>query len=295
MKEYLKRAVLLAAAHWGEIEMQEVSAGWKDTKDVYFAVESCNVKLHCTFNVPHIVRLIPILFAGSLALFCLTLATALPVSAQSVSLHGNVAPDAIRLSPVAHADPAKILTLTIQFVPRNQAEVNALIAAQQDPRSPQYHKWLTPSEYTRRFGPSEQDFNALGDWLKSSGFQITGGSRPEGVVKFSGTVATVEKAFNTKMMTFRNGSQFANTTEPEIPAAFADIVGEVTGLQNLGRLEPVLKPSRIHGLPLAKPASRLLKNPKNGRLLSSNNLTMHNMARNCAVSTGSKNPFSATC
>ena len=69
MKEYLKRAVLLAAAHWGEIEMQEVSAGWKDTKDVYFAVESCNVKLHCTFNVPHIVRLIPILFAGSLALF----------------------------------------------------------------------------------------------------------------------------------------------------------------------------------------------------------------------------------
>ena len=115
------------------------------------------------------------------------------------------------------------------------------------------------------------------------------------MVKFSGSVATVEKAFNTKIMTFRDGSKFGNTTEPEIPAAFADIVGEVTGLQNLGRLEPVFKPSRIHGLPPAKPASRLRKNTKNGRLLSSNNLIMHNIARKCAVSTGSKNPFSATC
>ncbi len=44
-----------------------------------------------------------------------------------------------------------------------------------------------------------------------------------------------------------------------------------------------------------QPTSLPRQNPKNGRLLSSNNLTMHNMARNCAVSTGSKNPFSATC
>jgi hypothetical protein len=97
------------------------------------AIENRKINPDCTLKVPHIARLIGILFAGSFTLFCAILAMALPVWAQSVSLHGNVAPDAIRLSSVSHAGPAKILTLTIQFVPRNQAEVTALIAAQQDP------------------------------------------------------------------------------------------------------------------------------------------------------------------
>ena len=57
-------------------------------------------------------------------------------------------------------------------VPRNQAELDALIAAQQDSSSPQYRQWLTHDEYTRRFGPTEHDFNAVADWLKSSGFQV---------------------------------------------------------------------------------------------------------------------------
>jgi subtilase family serine protease len=214
---------------------------------------SLETRLGATFRVRRIGRWVAIALASTLSILAAMLTMALPVSAQSVSLHGNVAPEASRLSPMGHADSAKVLNLAIQFVPRNQAEVNALIAAQQDPNSPQYHKWLTPSEYTRRFGPTEQDFDALADWLKSSGFQITGGSRQEGVIKFSGTVATVENAFKTKMMTFRDESHFANTTEPQVPAAFAGIVGDITGLQNLGRLEPGFKASRIHGLPIAKP------------------------------------------
>jgi subtilase family serine protease len=188
---------------------------------------------------------------SSAALIAAMLAVATPVRAQTISLQGTVAPDATRLKPVGHADPAKVMTMEIEFMPRNQAELDALIAAQQNPSSSQYHKWLTHHEYTRRFGPTKQDFNAVADWLKSSGFQVTRGSRREGMVRFSGTVAAVEKAFNARIMTFGDGSQFANTTEPEIPAAFAGLFGYVAGLQNLGRLEPALKRSRIHGLPEA--------------------------------------------
>jgi subtilase family serine protease len=191
---------------------------------------------------------------SSAVLLAAMLAIAQPVPAQTISLHGNVAPDAIALSPVGHADPATVLTMGITLMPRNQAEVNALIAAQEDPKSPQYHKWLTTGEYARRFGPTEQDFNAVAAWLDRSGFQITGGSQQEGIVRFSGSVATVEKAFNTKIMTFRDGSKFGNTTEPEIPASFAPIIGEVTGLQNLGRLEPAYKSGGIQGLPAARPS-----------------------------------------
>lgn len=194
------------------------------------------------------------------------LAMAPSVSAQSVSLRETVAPEASRLSPVGYADPAKVLTMAIEFMPRNQAELDALIAAQQDSTSPQYQQWLTPDEYTRRFGPSQRDFNAVVDWLKASGFQVTRGSRDEGMLRFSGTVAAVEKEFNARIMTFGDGSQFANTAEPEIPAAFASLIGYIAGLQNLGTLEPALKSSRIHGLPAAKPpkTSRLGTNLKSG-------------------------------
>jgi subtilase family serine protease len=202
---------------------------------------------------------------SSAVLIALMLAMPPPASAQTISLHGNVAPDATRLSPAGHADPAKALTMEIEFMPRNQAELDTLIAAQQNPSSPQYHKWLTHDEYTRRFGPTARDFNAVADWLKSSDFQITGGSRREGMVRFSGSVTAIEKALNTKIMTFGDGSKFANTTEPEIPASFAPIIGEITGLQNLGTLEPALKSSRIHGLPAAKP----LKTSEGGAKLKS--------------------------
>lgn len=120
------------------------------------------------FKVPELAGFVAIVFASMLAL-----SAAAPVSAQTVTLHGTVAPDATRLSPVGRADSDKVLTMAITRMPRNQAEVNALIAAQQDPNSPHYHKWLTPDEYTKRFGPTEHDFNAVADWLKSSGFQVT--------------------------------------------------------------------------------------------------------------------------
>jgi len=176
--------------------------------------------------------------AGALALLAAMLAPAPPASAQSVSLHNTVAPDAIRLNPVGAADPTKLLTMAIEFMPRNHAQLDALIAAQQDSTSPQYHQWLTDEEYTWRFGPTERDFNAVADWLTSSGFQITSGSRQEGLVRFSGTVAAVEKEFNARIMTFGDGSKFANMAEPEIPAAFAGLIGDIVGLENLGKSLP---------------------------------------------------------
>jgi len=48
-----------------------------------------------------------------------------------------------------------------------------LLAAQQDPASPSYHKWLDPESFGARFGLSESSYaNAL-DWFASRGFAIT--------------------------------------------------------------------------------------------------------------------------
>ena len=67
--------------------------------------------------------------------------------------------------------------------------------------------------------------------------------------------ASVERTFNTQLEDFGNG-KFANLMEPEIPAQFAGLIGDILGMQNLGSLEPDdatarLKPS-LRKLPVMK-------------------------------------------
>src|SRR5271157_2936452 len=66
------------------------------------------------------------------------------------------------------------------------------------------------------------------------------------------------------------------------------------GIRGRSRMQQFCTYGSVRGAPGNRRPYRD-KTPKNGRLLSSNNLIMHNMARNCSVSAGSKSPFSATC
>src|ERR1700752_4368 len=99
--------------------------------------------------------------------FALPSVLAAQISSSMVAVKGNIAPEvqAQRLSALGATDPGKTLTLEIQFVPRNRTEVQKLLADQQDPSSPSYHKWLIPQGYTQRFGPTEADYNGVNKWL----------------------------------------------------------------------------------------------------------------------------------
>ena len=176
-------------------------------------------------------------FATIAATIWLIAAIPLLAMAQTVKMHGTVAPGVSTMGSAGHLDPAKTLTLDIRFALRNRAQLDQLIAAQMDRGSPSYHQWITPDEFTRRFGTTDTDYSALKNWLAANGFQIIGGSREEGYLRFSGNAASVERAFKTQLDDFGNG-KFANVTEPEIPAQFADVIGDILGLHNLGRLQP---------------------------------------------------------
>ncbi len=92
----------------------------------------------------------------------LSLAVALsfvPLMAQRNRITGAVdnsrrAMLAGHVNPRAHAefdrgpmDPSRLLsrlTLALKPSPSQQADLDRLLAAQQDPASPDYHRWLTP-------------------------------------------------------------------------------------------------------------------------------------------------------
>ena len=115
-----------------------------------------------------------------------------------------------------------------------QKALNQLLAQQQDRKSPNYHKWLTPQEYADRFGLSQNDINKITVWLSSQGFQVlsVGGGRNS--VIFSGTAAQLERSFGTQIHNYNvNGVQhFANSMPFMLPAALRGIVTTVMGLHD---------------------------------------------------------------
>jgi hypothetical protein len=79
-----------------------------------------------------------------------------------------------------------------------QADLEALLAAQQDPSSPRYHQWLTPDQFAARFGMAQSDIDQVQSWLEQQGFSIDSVARSRNMIRFSGTVNQVEQAFSTQ-------------------------------------------------------------------------------------------------
>ena len=101
---------------------------------------------------------------------------------QTFQMRGTISPDVLKLPTFGDTPETQTLSLQIWLKPRNQAGLKALLAEQQDPKSAHYRKWLTPTEYTTRFGRSQAEYNKVSQWLTAEGFQVTGGSRAAGFI-----------------------------------------------------------------------------------------------------------------
>jgi hypothetical protein len=131
--------------------------------------------------------------------------------------------------------PMDRMLLVLKRSPDQEAALEKFMAAQQDPYSPNFHKWLTPQEFGRQFGPADQDIQTITSWLATRGFQVGNVSKGRTVIEFSGTAADVQGAFHTTIHKYvlPNGEQhWANASDPAIPAALAPVVVGVSTLHN---------------------------------------------------------------
>jgi hypothetical protein len=153
-------------------------------------------------------------------------------AAQTVPLAGNHPANISSLPLAGPLDPQKQLTLDVVFALRDDAGRAQLQAEQQDPSSPNYHRWLTPEQFNARFGPSPADFKAVDDWLSERGFTIVERNPLVRYIRFRDTVARVQSAFQVSLVSVGN-SGFANTNDPLIPARFHGALASIQGLDNL--------------------------------------------------------------
>jgi subtilase family serine protease len=156
---------------------------------------------------------------------------------QTVTLKGNVHRKALPQFDQGPVDPAMRMGTITLMTPPNAAQQRALaqlLAKQQDRKSPNYHKWLTPEQYADRFGMSQNDMQRMTSWLKAQGFSMIHPARGRNWISFTGTAAQVQSAFGTEIRRFNvNGElHYANATSPVIPSALGGIVAGVRGLHD---------------------------------------------------------------
>jgi subtilase family serine protease len=130
--------------------------------------------------------------------------------------------------------PIQRAAMVFKLAPAQQAALEKLLAEQQDPHSPNFHKWLTPEQYAASFGMSDSDLAKVSGWLKSQGLTVDGYSRARTRIFFSGTAAQVESAFHTELHRYRVNGQtsFANSIEISVPGAISGMVLGFRGLEN---------------------------------------------------------------
>ncbi len=130
--------------------------------------------------------------------------------------------------------PLHGITIVFSRSAQQEADLQALIAAQQNPASPLYHQWLTPDQFAARFGMADADLAKVQTWLEQQGFSIDSVARSKNAIHFSGTARQVELAFSTEMHYYKiNGTQhFAPSTALSVPSAFASAVLSIRNLDD---------------------------------------------------------------
>ncbi|MGP8184587.1 MAG: protease pro-enzyme activation domain-containing protein [Terracidiphilus sp.] len=177
-----------------------------------------------------------------------------PDESRTISLAGNVHPlsqAAFDEGPIDPATRLDRLILLFKLSQAQQAALDELTDDQQDPQSPLYHQWLTPSEFGARFGVNDADLSQVAAWLAARGFTVNEVPAGRRIIVFSGTAAQVTGAFHTELRHYGvNGvTHLANASDPRIPASLADSVAGVVSLHDFRRSSLLRTPTAFSAQP----------------------------------------------
>ena len=170
---------------------------------------------------------------------------------QLVILKGNVHPLAqpkFDLGAVSDSQPLDRMLLLLQRAPEQEAALRQLLDDQLTLNSPKHHAWLTPKQFGAQFGAADADLQATTTWLGSKGFHAIQVGPGRTAIQFSGTAGQVRDAFHSEIHRYVvNGTQhFANSSDPQIPAALAPVVAGVVSLHNFPKFAHSHKLGNFH-------------------------------------------------
>ena len=138
------------------------------------------------------------------------------------------------------------LRLDIVLPLRDPAGLEKFLQEVYDPSSPSYRHFLTVPEFTARFGPTQEDYDAVIQYATSNGFKVVGGSRDGMDVQLEGSVTSIEAAFNVSMSVYQHPTEnrtfYAPDREPTVDLPFP--LWHISGLDNYSIPHPSLPSSK---------------------------------------------------
>ena len=197
----------------------------------------------------------PILaIALSIAVSCGSVLAA-PVATQQ--LPGHVPKIVAKLKSTGRLPGETSLNLAIGLPLRNREDLNNLNAQLYNPDSPLYRHYLTPEEFTEQFAPTEEDYQAVVNYAKSSGFTVTATHSDRLLLEVTATAADVERAFGVNMRLYPHPTQarsfYSPDRDPVVPGNLQ--IADIGGLNNFSYPHPKATRRRILGKHAAKNTS----------------------------------------
>ncbi len=195
----------------------------------------------------------PVVVAGFLLSLCL--ADFGPMSARAGemrALRGHVPAAAALLQPLGRLPGTNSLRLAISLPLRNGEALATLLQRLYDPASPDYHQYLTPAQFTERFGPTAQDYQTAIRFAGSNGMVVaTRQSRM--LLDIQGKVSDIEKAFHVTLRTYQHPTEARQFYAPDVePTVDADLpILDIVGLGDYAVPRPMLhlKPVKTKPVP----------------------------------------------
>jgi subtilase family serine protease len=144
---------------------------------------------------------------------------------------------------VGRLPASQSLRFDVVLALRHQPELENFLQEVYDPSSPSYRHFVTVPEFTERFGPSQEDYDAVIRFAEANHFTVTGGSRDGMDVQLKGTVANIESAFHVTLNVYQHPTEkrtfYAPDREPTANLPFQ--LWHVTGLDNFSTPRPLYR------------------------------------------------------
>jgi hypothetical protein len=176
------------------------------------------------------------------ALVALLLVSTLPVQAQQRRAIAGHVPSAVAgLRAIGALPETNRLPLVIGLPLHHPAELDRLLLDLHDPASTNYHQWLTPGEFTERFGPTVEEYQKVVGFAGQHGFQVTGIHSNRMMVNVEAPVANIEKTFSLKLRRYQHPTEnrtfYAPDAEPTVDTN--------TPILHIAGLDDFIRPHRL--------------------------------------------------
>jgi subtilase family serine protease len=177
------------------------------------------------------------LSASLLTIVALLLVVNLVCQAQAVPLMTRHVRGAVRngqARSVGHLPATQTMRLVLVLPLRNQAEIENFLRELYDPSSLSYRQFLTVEEFTARFGPTLEDYDAVIHFAEANGLTVVGTSRNRLNLDVSGSVENIERALHVTMGVYQHPTENRTFYAPDRePTPFLSVqLWHIAGLDN---------------------------------------------------------------